>query len=248
MNKIKKIGVFAIMIGSLFNPLTLRTTEAISLSYSQQKAINQMNETFNDLEEYGKKAKKDYQQQQTDFDMTIARSKAESAQNKKELDEKFNKMKEDFDKKSPKLANQPESTNKIQIDPKIFDNKLSSDFSFDIGTNNDGLLSDVRVSDKEKEQDGDISVSKVQPSQNKKRASLVTEDENDDKEYNNALNKVAGESKIGNEDARNKTNLFNQNTAVKSTFTKDNFIKFMIAVIFVFIVMTILFFLGKKEK
>lgn len=243
MLKIKKIGIGAIIISFILNPLTFNISEA-SLSYGQQKAINQMNETLNDLEDYGKEVKRDYQRQQADFDMAMAKSKADAIQNKKELDERFNKMREEFDKKSPKLESQEE--NKIKVDPRIFDNKLSSDFSFDMGQDNDGSLSNVRVND-DINQDSELSINKSQPSQNKKRASLV-DDDIDDKDYNRALNKVAGESKIENDDTKNTTNLFNQNTPVKNTFTKDNFMKFTIAVIFVFIFMAILFFLGKRKN
>ena len=115
-----------------------------------------------------------------------------------------------------------------------------------MGQDNDGSLSNVRVND-DINQDSELSINKSQPSQNKKRASLV-DDDIEDKDYNRALNKVAGESKIENDDTKNTTNLFNQNTPVKNTFTKDNFMKFTIAVIFVFIFMAILFFLGKRKN
>ena len=67
MFKIKEICVCAIMIGSLFNPLTFNSVEATSFSQSQQRAINQINDTLDELEEYGDKMKSEYQQEQMDF-------------------------------------------------------------------------------------------------------------------------------------------------------------------------------------
>ena len=244
MFKIKEICVCAIMIGSLLNPITFSSAEATSFSQSQQRAINQINDTLDELEEYGDKMKSEYQREQMDFDMAMAKSKADAIQNKKALDEKFGRMREEFNQKSPKLAQQEE--HQIKIDPKIFENKLDSDFSFDMDMdrNNDGSLSNIRVGTND---DRDDAVT-VQPQKvkNKQRASLVVDDE--DKDYNNALNRVAGESKIEDDSTKATTNIFNQSTPVKSTFTKENFTKFAIAVIFVFIVMAVLFFLGKKKN
>ena len=231
-----------------FSISTSTLVGATNLTKDQYKTIKQMENSLDDLEDYGNKVKNEYQQKQNDFDLAVAKSKAEAVQNKKDLDDKFKAMKEEFDNNAPQLK-QDVSNNKINVDASIFNNKLNSDFSFDVGTDNDGNISNIRVdnggSDKK------LDNAKIDTSSNKKRASLVMEDENSsDKEYNRALNKVAGESKIEDDSSteKNVSNLFNQNTPASNTFTKNNFIKFTIAVIGVFIIMCFLFFFGKKAN
>ena len=239
----------ALLLFVVFNISTSSLVGAMSLTRDQQKVINQMENSLDDLENYGHRIKNEYHQKQSDFDSSIAKSKASALQSKKDLDEKFNKMKEEFDNNAPKLNQSDSSNNRINVDASIFDNELNKDFSFDIGIDNDGSLSNIKVENGNF--DKELDSVKIDTDRNKKRASLVADEETtSDRDYNKALNRVAGESKIEDNSSteKNVSNLFNQNTPATNTFTKSNFIKFAIAVIGVFIIMCFLFFFGKKKN
>ena len=135
----------ALLLFVVFNISTSSLVGAMSLTRDQQKVINQMENSLDDLENYGHRIKNEYHQKQSDFDSSIAKSKASALQSKKDLDEKFNKMKEEFDNNAPKLNQSDSYNNRINVDASIFDNELNKDFSFDMGIDNDGSLSNIKV-------------------------------------------------------------------------------------------------------
>ena len=224
---VKKFLVICSFLTFSFSFVSAATTEQ-----NQQSAMQQMNETENVFGTLQKRVEDDYNKAKSSFDNAVEQSNQKAVEDRKNLDSKFDKMKNDFDKSAPK-GTEKSTSNGIDMFPerRTPSNNLNLRERPATQQSNNGDSKETMKVTGEIEKQSSQKVGKVDV-QEESPASSVSEKEN----------------------STNQKNLHNTITTNPSTnssefsISKENFVKFVIISLILFIVMAILYFNGKRKE
>lgn len=177
----------------------------------------------------------------SEFEKMKNASSQDAEQSKADLDARFAKMKEEF-------ANSNQGNTPVQ---NIENNKLDMSSPQQWGSNNSNEFNNTQSANPSWGAGSSLSNSSAQNydrrATTKKGYIEGAQYGSGDKEYNDNLKKIVDETDAKN--AEGKDNLLpTEKAGNKNPFTKENVKKFIIATILLFVVMAILYMLGKKKS
>ena len=177
----------------------------------------------------------------SEFEKMKNASSRDAEQSKTDLDARFAKMKEEF-------ANSNQGNTQGQS---IENNKLDMSIPQQQGNNTSNGFNNIQSANPSLGADSSLSnpgaQNYVRRAPTKKGYIEGAQYGSGDKEYDDNLKKVVDETDAKN--AEGKDNLLpTEKAGNKNTFTKENVKKFIIATILLFVVMAILYMLGKKKR
>lgn len=215
------------------------TLSNASIQTDQAQIIQRMNQnTYQGVN--GNEMINNFNQAKAEFERMKNDSSRDATQSKADLDARFAKMKEDF-ANSGKGNNVPQIVKNNTLDMSIPEQQSQNNAG--MGFNNQSSNASLGADNSLNNMDDKNYVHRT-PS---KKGYVDTGDAGSgDREYDKNLKKVMDESNISDSDnsgASSKSKGGNKNT-----LTKENVEKFIIATILLFIVMAVLYMMGKKKN
>lgn len=234
-----KVAVLLLASG-LFLNFGVNGTANANMYASQQQAIRNMQNNAANKQQM-ENMMRDYESARQVFETEKNSNTRDAVNEKANLDARFAKMKEEFANSG---VSQP--TNKVKEQPDLdmsIPNGQSVNAARPQNTGNNNKANNVGSN--YDLNDTEMNYIRRNPT-TKGYIDTGNEKTEEDREYNRNIARVIGESQL--DDSNHvKDETFKNRASNTNTFTKDNVEKFTLATIFLFVVMAILFFLGKRK-